>query len=756
MTHEPDFQGRIGRTFRESEPWWPALRTAGQDRPNVVVILFDDTGFAHLGCYGSSIATPNIDRLADGGLRFANFHVTALCSPTRASLLTGRNHHTVGMRSIASYDPGFPNMRGAISKNAATMAEILRDQRYATFAVGKWHLNPAEECSAAGPYTDWPLQRGFDRFYGFLSGETDQYYPDLVYDNHFVDPPKSPEDGYHLTEDMVDRATGFLRDHQSIFPQQPFFLYFAMGATHSPHQAPREYIEKYRGQFDIGWDAIRQQWYERQLELGIIPPDTQLAPRNPGVRPWDDLSPNAQRFMATLQEAFAGFLEHSDAQIGRLVAYLEQSGQLDNTIIMLMADNGASQEGGPQGVSDTARYGQPLLDDFDEVQSRLDRIGGPRSSPNYPWGWAQAGNTPLKWYKQNTHGGGVRVPLIVHWPDGIAERGGIRRQFHHVSDVLPTVLDTINVEPPEEYNGRDQLPVTGTSFAYAFDDPDADTRKERQYFEMLGHRGIWRGGWKAVARHEKNDPWADDEWELYHVDQDFSECRNLAEEENDTLRDLIDAWWVEAGRYGVLPLDDRSFQLGGPAQRDGGPHNGLRYRYTPPISRLPSETAPPLGMGSWQLDARIERDGAGDGVLFAQGSLNGGVAIYIADNRLHFDYNAFADITSIRSDSELPGGACEIGVQMDGDAPSAPGRVTLLVDGEPVGSGEVPFLVRGYGGRGGDIGRDSLSPVSDRYVAPFPFNGVIHELTVAVTPYPKSGPAYEAARGAFRELMRQQ
>ncbi|MYD53430.1 MAG: arylsulfatase [Chloroflexi bacterium] len=758
MNQQEEFGGVIGRTFRESEPWWPELPTAPQDRPNVVVILFDDTGFSHLGCYGSTIATPNIDRLAANGLRFTNFHVTALCSPTRASLLTGRNHHAVGMRSISSYDPGYPNMRGAVSRNAATMAEMLRDENYATFAVGKWHLNPSETCSQAGPFHDWPLQRGFDRYYGFLSGETDQFYPDLCYDNHLIDPPRTPEEGYHFTEDIVDQATGFLRDHQSVYPGQPFFLYFALGATHSPHQAPAEYIERYRGKFDQGWDEVRKEWFARQLELGVIPEGTELAPRNPGVKPWDDFSPNMKRFLAAFQEAFAGFLTHTDEQIGRLISYLDDSGQLDNTILMLMADNGASQEGGPQGVSDTARYGQPLLDDVDEAQSRLHEIGGPRSSPNYPWGWSQAGNTPLKWYKQNTHGGGVRVPLIVHWPDRITDTGSFRRQFHHVSDVLPTVLESVQATAPEEYAGHRQMPVSGTSFAYAFDDASADTAKEAQYFEMLGHRGIWVDGWKAVTRHQKNDPWGDDEWELYHVAEDFSESNNLATENPEKLRELVDRWWVEAGRYGVLPLDDRSFQLGGPTQRPGGPHNGLKYRYTPPVSHLPGEIAPAVGLGSWVLEADIERDSGGDGVIFSRGSVMGGISFYIKDNRLRVDYNAFTEVTEIVSDVEVPEGRCTIGMSMDGDAPSAPGHVTIRLNGEPVGEGDVPFLVRGgFGGRGGaDIGSDRKSPVTSSYEAPFEFDGTIHELTLEVTPYPKSGAAYEAARNAFKLLMAQQ
>ena len=760
MTSTDPFEGRIGRTFRESEPWWPARRTAPQDRPNVLVILFDDLGFAHLNCYGSSIQTPNINRLAANGLRFSNFHVAALCSPTRASLLTGRNHHTVGMRSIAATNFGYPNVRGAISQHAATMAEMLRDENYATFCVGKWHLTPAAECSSAGPYTDWPLQRGFDRFYGFLSGATDQFYPDLVYDNHQVDQPKTPEEGYHFTEDMVDRSTAFLREHESMFPQQPFFLYFTPGATHTPHHAPRDYIDRYRGKFDVGWDEIRREWYARQLELGIIPEGTELAPRNPGVLPWDDLSPNTQRFMATLQETFAGFLEHTDAQIGRLIAYLDQSGQIDNTIILLTADNGASQEGGAEGISVTARYGPPILDDVDEIQSRLDEIGGPRSSPNYPWGWAQAGNTPLKWYKQNTHGGGVRVPLIVHWPDGVADRGAIRNQFHHVSDMLPTVLETLGTSPPETYRGASQMPVSGTSFAYAFNEADTPTRKSVQYFEMLGHRGIWADGWKAVARHERNSPWSDEEWELYHVAEDFSETNNLAETEPERLRQLIDLWWVEAGRFGVLPLDDRGPQqgvLGMPAHRPGGLHEGLVYHYTPPIPHMLTEVSPLLELGPWTLDAQIERsDSADEGVIFAGGALTGGISFYLKDNTLHFDYNAFGDISVLDSAVEVPSGACTVGVRMDGDGPREDGHVTLLIDGEPVAEGDVPLAIRGYGGCGADIGCDGLSPVTDSYVAPFAFSGTIQSVDIVVTPWRSDGAIGELTRRRESEIMARQ
>ena len=757
MSVNEDFAGRIGRTFRDSEPWWPPLSTAPQDRPNVLIILFDDLGFAHLNCYGSTIATPRINHLAASGLRFTNFHVTPLCSPTRAALLTGRNHHTVGIRAVTQFDSGFPHMRGSIPRSAATIAELLSDEDYATFMVGKWHLAPVDSVGQAGPFHDWPLQRGFDRFYGFLSGETDQFYPELVRDNHLIEPPARPEDGYHLTEDLIDQATSYLRDHQSVYPEQPFFLYVGLGATHAPHQAPQEYIERYRGRFERGWDAVREEWFARQLEMGIVPEGTELAPRNRGVSAWAEMSEHQRRFALALQEAFAGFLEHTDAQLGRLFDYLEASGQLDNTLILLLADNGASQEGGPQGVSDEPRVFRPL-DDLAEVQSRLHEIGGPRSASNYPWGWAQAGNTPLRWYKQNTHGGGVRVPLIAHWPEGIGERGGIRRQFHHVSDVLPTVLGSVGAEPPTRYRGHEQLPIAGTSFAYAFEDPDAPTPKSAQYFEMLGHRGIWVDGWKAVTWHRRGSDWSDDEWELYHIDTDFSETNNLAAAEPERLRALIDRWWIEAGRHGVLPLDDRTLEINQPSQRPGAPHAGLRYRYTPPIAHMPVETSPALDLGSWTLRASLSRSSQDQqGVIFNRGSVMTGVTLYIQHNRLHFDYHAYDDWSRIQSDQPLPAGACVVAVSFHCESVKGPAAVELSVDGERVAAGEVGTLQQRVLFAHGecDIGADRRSPVGDRYDPPFEFEGDISSVEIDVTPFAGDA-AFQAALESQRRSMARQ
>ena len=456
------FEGKIGRTLADSEAWFPEAPHPGEDATNVVIVLLDDTGFAQFGSYGSEIDTENVDALASNGLQFTNFHVTPLCSPTRASLLTGRSQHAVGMRGVSNWQTGFPHQLGHISNHAGTIAEVLSSKGYATFCTGKWHLAPMENASAAGPFDQWPLQRGFDRYYGFLEGETDQFHPELTADNHHINPPKSPEEGYHLSEDLVDQLLQMISDSKGIRPDRPFFAYLPFGATHAPHQAPPEYLEKYRGAFDEGWDVMRERCYQKQIELGIIPEGTQLAPRNPGVDAWDDMPENQQKLAARLQEAFAAFLDHTDDQIGKLVDGLSAMGQLDNTILLVLADNGASQEGGPFGVMHEMKFFNGILESPDEAIERIDDIGGPHSHTNYPWGWAQCGNSPFKWYKQNTHEGGVHVPLVIHWPNGVSDEqtGSLRNQFINVSDIVPTIYELIGVTVPEQLKGFDQMPIT--------------------------------------------------------------------------------------------------------------------------------------------------------------------------------------------------------------------------------------------------------------------------------------------------------
>ncbi|HEY5640041.1 MAG TPA: arylsulfatase [Dehalococcoidia bacterium] len=743
---EPQFEGKIGRTLADSQPWWPAPPRPPGDAPNVVMIVLDDTGFAHFGCYGSSIETPNIDRLAANGVRYSNFHTTALCSPSRACLLTGRNHHTVGMRGVSNFNTGFPHMRGGITPRAATVAELLRTAGYATYSVGKWHLAPMIECSAAGPHDNWPLQKGFDRFYGFLQGETDQFYPELTADNHHILPPAGPEDGYHLSEDLVDQSIGMIRDLKSVRPDRPFFLHLAFGATHAPHQSPPQYRAKYRGRFDEGWDKTREAWFARQKEVGLVPPATTLADRNPGVLAWDDLPPNGQIFAARLQEAFAGFLEHTDAQIGRLVAYLESQGLLEDTLLMVLSDNGASQEGGPHGVMDEWSFFNLVSEDIDEIVAhRLDDIGGPHSHSNIPWGWSQVGNTPLRWYKQNTYGGGIRDPLVVHWPKRIKQTGGVRDQFCHVIDLTPTVLDITGIELPDELNGHEQIPLHGESIAYTWDAPGEPTRRRVQYFEQFGPRGLWKDGWKAVTYHTKGTDFETEEWSLYNLAEDFSECHDLAKEHPEKLKELVGAWWAEAEANGVLPLDDRTIELFMTAPRPGTPHSVEEYVYTPPVSHIPADACPALGARSWTVVCEVEvPDDGCEGVLYARGSHNVGQTFFVKDGKLQFDYNALGRHHRAVSEADLTPGAHRLEARFDRGVPS--GTLTIAIDGKDAGSVQVSPVVRILGSTGMDIGKNALSPVVDDYEPPFAFTGRLEKVTFRLRSSRQAGDVAAKAR----------
>ena len=748
-----DYKGVIGRTHAESTPWWPPAVHPGDDAPNVVVILFDDLGFSHFNCFGSDLVTPNIDKLAENGLRFSNFHVTPLCSPTRAALLTGRNHHTVGMRSIANFNTGYPHMTGRISEHATTMAEVLRDVGYTTFALGKWHLCPMDEASAAGPYDAWPLQRGFDRFYGFLDGETDQFAPDLVYDNHRVDPPATAAEGYHLSEDLVDKAIEFIHDTTSVRPDRPFFTYLAFGATHAPHQAPEEYLARHRGKYDEGWDVARERWFAKQIEEGLISPETELAPRNPGVEAWDSLPENQRKLALALQEAFGAFLEHTDAQIGRLVDAIDELGQLDNTVIVVLSDNGASQEGGPFGVLHEMKFFNFLIETPDQAVDRIPEIGGPDSHANYPWGWAQAGNTPFKWYKQNTHEGGVHVPFIVHWPAGITDRGAVRSQFHYVTDVAPTIYELIGVQAPEVYRGVEQFPIAGESMAYAFADSTGTSNHTVQYFEMFGHRAMYVDGWKAVTRHTSGDSFDDDVWELYNLSSDPSECNDLAAEQPERLAQMIEQWWIEAETYGVLPLDDRGVELFGARFGDHSPHRpDRRYTYRPPMAPLPSQSSASLGGRSWTLTATVDRSVGQGGVLYAMGNGNSGLTAFVQDERLIFDYNCFGDHYEVVSDRDVPEGRSEIGVRFERTGKG--GNATVVINGEDCGSVEIPFVMRVISSMGASVGFDHGLPVSRRYTDAFAFEGKLHRVDIALASS-RSSEASAAAAAARSGMSRQ-
>lgn len=731
---EPNFGGRIGVTWRDSVPSWPTEPETPAGAPNVLMIVLDDVGFAQLGCYGSDIETPNMDRLAAEGLRYNNFHTTTLCSPTRACLLTGRNHHSVGMATIAEFTNGFPNSRGFVTKRAAMLQEMLAPYNYNSFAAGKWHLVTADHQSMAGPFEHWPLGRGFDRYYGFLGGDNNHWNPDLIYDNHRVEPPASPEDGYHLSEDIVDHAMAFVRDQQAAAPGKPFFSYVAFGAGHAPHHAPRDYIERYAGRYAKGWDATRAEWFARQRELGICPPTARLAPRDDVVPAWDDLSDGARRLYSHMMEVYAAFLTHTDDQVGRLMSYLERLGVLEDTIVLLVSDNGASAEGGDHGLLSEWMFFNGVEPSLEQNLERMDEIGGPSTFNHYPIGWAQVGNTPFQWYKRWVHAGGVRDPLIVRWPGHIPDPGAIRSQYHHVVDVVPTILEVAGVEAPDVVRGEPQLPVDGTSFAYTFGDADAPTRKDVQYYEMFGNRAIWVDGWKAVACHQRDvhfvrpAPFEEDRWELYHIDTDFSELNDLANDQPEKVEELVERWWVEAGRHDVLPLDDRG---GGRMTRRG---DATRFVYYQGMSGIHPQMAGPTRNRSHTITAEVDRpDAACEGVLLALGGRFAGWTLYVKDNRLVYEYN-YLDIEryTVSSETEVPVGRSQLSMRFEMTG-RLRGRAVLLVDGREVGSGEIdrtcPITT---GLEPLDCGQDTQTPVSPAYQSPFAFSGTIDRVVLEI------------------------
>ncbi|MEU8144403.1 arylsulfatase [Nonomuraea sp. NPDC048901] len=738
------FHGKIGMTYEESTPWWPEPQALPEDTPNVVIIVLDDVGFSDLGCFGSDIDTPAMDALAAGGLRYTNFHTTTLCSPTRAALLTGRNHHSVGMRMLSNFDTGFPSGRGRITRAAATLSEVLRDSGFNTMAVGKWHLAPMEQTTASGPYTQWPLSRGFERYYGFLEAETDSFYPELFYDNHAVAPPKSPEEGYHLSEDLVDRAIEFITDQTSVTPDKPFFLYLGFGAAHAPHQAPREYLEKYRGRFDHGWDAERATRHARQIERGILPPGTELAPRNPGVVPFDELSDDEKKLSVRLQEAYAAMVDHTDHHIGRLMEFLERMGRMENTITILLSDNGASQEGGQKGSLNPTAFQNGVPEDLEEMVARIDEIGTTRAHSNYPWGWAQAGNTPFKRYKQNTHEGGVRCPLIVRWPRGLPRTDEIRQQFHHVTDIVPTLFELLGLRAPAVYNGIPQLPIHGVSMAYTFDSPTEPTRKEAQYFEMFGHRAVWHDGWKAVAFHQRGTPFDADRWELYHHDTDFSECNDLAQARPEQLEKMVSRFWAEAGKYDVLPLDDQGFAYRAKIPRPGSPRMRTTFTYYPGMAHLPGAAVPPVMNRGHRITAFVDRTTAADeGVLVSLGNISSGYVLYVKDNRLVYEYNFLGTRYAVTSAEDLPIGPAELTFEFvkTGDMR---GVGHLYVSGKPVGTEAIARVLPHFlGWQGLDIGRDTLSPSSPNYDGEFAFTGKLEKVVFTVAPDEESKEPFE-------------
>ncbi|HEU5151962.1 MAG TPA: arylsulfatase [Iamia sp.] len=742
---EPGFGGVIGPTVSESVPWWPAPTERG-DRPNVVVIVLDDVGFAQLGCYGSDIDTPHSDALAAEGVRLSNLHVTPLCSPTRACLLTGRNHHTVGMSMITGFPSGFPNGREQVTDRAAMLPAHLRAAGYGTYAVGKWHLGPMHEINPAGPFDHWPLAHGFDRFYGFLAGETDQFRPNLVQDNGFLERPPGP--GYHLSEDLTDKAIEMVASHRSGAPHRPFFLYLAYGACHGPHQVPDAYLDTHRGRYDDGWDVVRERWYRRQLELGVIPPGTKLPPSNPGVPAWDDVPVADRDLFVRYQELFAAFLHHTDAQIGRLLAALERLDARDDTIVVLVSDNGAAGEGGQGGAWNELLSLNGIATGADDSRAHLDVLGGPDSYPIYPTAWAQVGNTPCKWYKHHTFGGGVRAPMIVNWPQALTRRGEVEGGFAHAVDLVPTLLEACRVEPAPVVGGVEQLPIAGTSFlGRLLGEDSGPTPPRTQYFEMGGHRGIYHDGWKATTMHASGTPFAEDRWELYHLDQDFSEHDDLADAEPDRLRRMVDLWWAEAGRYGVAPLDDRFLERA--LSRQGHPDHGVTrfvlYRGT---RRISEAAAPELHGGPFRIRVDV-RDLAPDheGVLLAYGGRFAGFALRVRSGRLELLHRGLDGSTRSTVTGPLTVGDHELGLDWEPDGMTE-AAVALVVDGVTTARGRVESVAPYYaGGNGIEVGSNRLSPIDGSDGTSTDFTGDFRTVTIELASEPVA-PTIERALAA--------
>jgi arylsulfatase A-like enzyme len=773
------FPGVIGRTVGESQPAWPRPLRARPGAPNVLYIVLDDTGFGQLGCYGSPIRTPNLDALAAGGLTYTNMHTTALCSPSRSCMLTGRNHHSNAMSCITEGATGYPGSNGLIPFENGFLSEMLLPHGYNTFAIGKWHLTPTEQCSAAGPYDRWPLGRGFERYYGFLGGDTNQYYPDLIYDNHQVRQPKTVEEGYHLTEDLVDKAIEFIADAKQVAPEKPFFMYFCTGAMHAPHQVPREWADRYKGQFDDGWDAYREKVFQQQQKRGLLPANTRLSTRDPDVNAWESLSDDERRLYARMMEVYAGFLEHTDHHIGRLIKFLEHAGVLDNTLIMVISDNGASAEGGPHGSLNENLFFNNVPERLEDNLKGIDELGGPKYFNHYSWGWAWAGNTPFRRWKRETYRGGVADPFLVHWPAGIRARGELRTQYAHVIDMVPTVLEALGIDPPLAVRGVTQSPLEGISFAHSFDQADMRTRHKTQYFEMMGHRSIYHDGWRAVCpvpgpsfaeagigfgelvlTESKLRELDAEGWELYHVAEDFSETRNVAAEHRDKLIEMIAMWYVEAGKYKVLPIDSRgTMRL--VEERPQLSKDRQRYEFYPHTSAVSNKIAPRLLNRPHAITAKVTIQNGAEGVLVAQGGSSGGYSLYLKDRRLHYAYNFLGvERFQVSSSTTVPDGSHELRFEFEptgkpdlAHGRGTPGRAQLYVDGNLVGQIDLPITIPLDIGitEGLTCGRDDGSAVTDAYRAPFPFTGQLEHVAVDV-----SGDLIEDSEAQMKAIMAHQ
>jgi arylsulfatase A-like enzyme len=740
---KPDqsFKGKIGKTYADSQPDFPQPVKAPKGAPNVLLIMLDDVGFGMCSTFGGPVPTPHMDKLAGNGLVYNRFHTTALCSPTRAAFLTGRNHHSVSTGVIIEMGTGYPGYTGIIPKNTALVSQILQDNGYATGMFGKWHNTPEPDISPAGPFDRWPTGLGFDYFYGFNQGETHQYYPVIYRNTTWVPQPRTPEQGYHFTADMTDEAISWTRNIRAADPDKPWFNYFSTSGVHAPHHAPKEWREKYVGKFNHGWDKQREMTHAKQLEMGIIPKGTKLTPRPKDIPAWESQKSEAKKVYARLMENYAAYMAYTDHEVGRLIESLRASGELENTLIMYcVGDNGASAEGGLEGTFSEIASLIGIQLGLESTIKRIDEIGGPTSEPHVPVGWAWAMDAPFQWTKQvASHFGGTRNPLIVHWPRGIKAKGEIRDQFHHVIDIVPTVLEACKISEPKLVNGIPQKPIEGVSMLYSFDDAEAKDRRTTQYFELATNRAIYQDGWVACSIYGR--PWItlgrnmDFEkatWELYNVNDDFSESVDLAVKMPDKLKELQATFLDEAKKYDVLPLDPRFSERMDPSLRVSGKPK-TNWTYFGNNVMLPEPIGPQLFPKSHSITAElIVPKGGADGVVACAGAFSAGWSLYVQDGKPVFRYTFFeiADVT-IPGTESLPEGNVTLKTEFTSDgSKEGGGALKLFVNGKPAGSGELKRSAFRHGLEPFEVGRDSITSVDPEYKTKgtFPFGGTIEKV----------------------------
>lgn len=741
----PAFKGKIGRTLVDSTPDFPVLRRPPTGAPNVVVVLLDDVGFGHTSTFGGPIDTPALERLAEEGLRYNRFHTAGICSPTRASLLTGRNPQRVSTGMVSEGASGFPGYNSMWGEDAASIAEILREHGYSTSMYGKWHNTPDWESGPTGPFERWPTGKGFEYFYGFIGGDTDQFNPALYENTVPIDTPEQSD--YHFAADIVDQAIRWIHTQQAVDPQKPFFAYVAPGATHAPLQAPQAWIDKYKGKFDHGWDRERELTFERQKTLGVIPANAKLTPRPVSLPAWDSLSAEQKKVAARLQEVYAGFLAHTDHEIGRLVEALDELGVRDNTLfIYIVGDNGASAEGTPYGTTNELLPINGLTPDLDDSLAQFDQLGGAMTYSHFPSGWAWAGSTPFQYFKQVvSHLGAVRNPVVISWPQRIKDKGGLREQFHHVIDVTPTILEAAGIPAPEQVHGAKQLPMDGVSMLYSFDQSQAQSLRETQYFNIWGHRAIYHDGWLASSLHG-HMPWEIGKgktgtsdldqaagWELYDLENDFSQSVNLADKHPAKVEELKALFWQEAERNNGLPVVE---QVGVARRFPSVTEGRTSFIYYPGVVRLREAVAPRVLNRAHSITAEVEisRDGA-DGVLLTQGGRHNGYALYILNGRLVYTYNYFGiERTSIQMKERLPAGVLTLRYEFTPDSAErgAGGLGRLFVNDKPVAEGHIGKTIpaRISLDETFDVGEDHGTPVVEDYSTPFRFQGKLQKVTV--------------------------